>query len=439
MPTRERYKTKGEIFPFLKRPSPRHPVSVDTKPLASIPDTDVVFHHRFIDNMKFKSLVVAILASIATASAQLCPLPTNYQWTSTNSLANPKSGWAGLRDFSVAPYSGNQLVYGTYSDGTAFGGFAFSPVSSFSGLSSATQTALSPGGREPTLFYFSPGNIWVIAYTGGPGTFSYRTSSNPSDPSSWSTPQPLFTGTVTSGTAGHPALIADSSNIYLFFTNSNGNVYRAASKSLNTFPGSFGSSYTTVLASDWRTFSGTVQVYTYGPSKYLMITEAFGYDGRYYRPFIATSLTGSWTPQLYPTPPADDFELYASFIARNRASVSWTSEIVGCDLIRTNPDQTMSIDPCNLSALCAGYVLNSPGFGDELTKQWRPFLLTSKTNTTPSSSSSSQTSTSSTPTSTSATPSPTGTVPQWGQCGGTGYAGPTTCQVRILHFVRESF
>ena len=382
--------------------------------------------------MKGKISVAVILTCVATVAAQSCPLPTtgNYQWTSTEPLANAKTGWYGLKDFTTVPYNGNQLVYGTYSDGAAFGGFAFSPVSSFSSLSSATQTALSAGGTEPSLFYFRPGNIWVLAYTGGPGTFSYRTSSNPSNPSSWSSPQALFTGITSSGGAGHPALIADSSNIYLFFTDSFSKVYRSSGMALANFPGNFGSSSTVVLndpgafvgQAQW-TFAGNVQVYTYGPSKYLMITEAYGYLGLYYRPWISTSLTGSWTP-LIPSPTYGDWENYGAIIGTNGANRSWGHEINGCEFIRTNPDQTMTIDTCNLSALCASYVVAPTGFTD-LTKLWKPFVLTAKFNTTPSSSSSSRTSTS--PTS-----SPTGTVPQWGQCGGIGYTGPTVCQVRII-------
>ena len=39
-----------------------------------------------------------------------------YRWSSTGSLANPRSGWVSLKDFTTAPYNGKQLVYATTHD-----------------------------------------------------------------------------------------------------------------------------------------------------------------------------------------------------------------------------------------------------------------------------------------------------------------------------------
>jgi hypothetical protein len=314
----------------------------------------------------YKKLAITYSCSDTGGS---CPFPTSFAWTdNTGPLTKPKNGWIALKDFSSVVYNGKHIVYSSMVDGSRYGS-QMMVFSDWSDMATAPQTKLSSSTVAPTIFYFAPKKQWILAYQWCTAKFCYATSTDPTNPSSWSFGHAMLAENITNGPWGpiDQDVICDSTDCYLFYAADNGRIFRA-SMPIADFPGTFRGSKEILNNS---AYFEAVQVYAVkGTGKYLMIIETNG-SPRSFNALRADSLGGTWTP-------LGNFASKANVTFTGAARIngaSWTDDISHGDLVRANPDQTHTVDPCNLQLLYQG---RDPGASSSNynTRPYRPGLLT---------------------------------------------------------------
>jgi hypothetical protein len=278
-----------------------------------------------------------------STGGETCALPRSFKWTSGGPIASPKNGWVSIKDFSHVFYEGKHVVYMTTHDQSNWGS-AMMTFTDWPDAAAAPQTKTASG-VAPTLFFFTPKQIWVLAYQWGPHKFSYKTAADPTNATAWSAEKSLYNTALPNGGTGpiDQTVICNSTKCFLYYAGDNGHIYKSSMPIAN-FPGEFPGAQDSGIQGTTQNLFEAVQVYAVkGSNEYLMIVEAQG-SARYFRAFTATDLDGPWTL------------LTDSFANKSNVtfSTSWTNDVSHGDLVRTNPDETFTVDPCNLQLVFQG-------------------------------------------------------------------------------------
>jgi len=290
-------------------------------------------------------------------------LTTPITWSSTGPLVSPipdaTHDIVSVKDPTAFYYNNQWNVYST--NAYADGGWGMQYIS-FTGWSQAASAQpyfmdqnpnFSGYHDAPEVFYFTPTSTWYFIFQSPQP--QYSTSSDPTNPASWSAPQNFF--------ASQPAsvsnwidfwVICDSANCYLYFAGDNGNIYRSQTAK-SSFPQGFSEPQIILQdANEFNLFESDKVYALQGLSQYLLTVEALGPTGtRYFRAFIANDLGGQYTP----IPDADSWD--TPYAGENNASypsgvTNWTDDISHGEMIRVGYDETLTIDPNNLQFLYQG-------------------------------------------------------------------------------------
>jgi hypothetical protein len=215
----------------------------------------------------------------------------------------------------------------------------FTSAPTIDGLKTAKRSFMSTIKESyfcaPELFYFEPQKLWYLVYQDATG--SYATSTDPTDPLSWTGPKSM---NITGQTGLDYFVICDDQYAYLYNVPSDesGHKLYMRKTTLADFPNK-GWSTPTVAVS--QIFEAANVYHCIADSQYYLLAEEFngGPGGRFYELFQSSSAGGPWT-----------------LINKTWASVTslktfngtkWTTNVSHGELIRAGYDQKLEINDIN--------------------------------------------------------------------------------------------
>jgi hypothetical protein len=314
---------------------------------------------------------------------QVPNFPSSFTWSSTDALVAPKNDGrniAGIKDPSVVLVNGTYHVFASTAQESGYSLVYFN-FADFARAGSATfhyldGTAIGQGYRAaPQVFFFAPHGLWYLVFQNG--NAAYSTNRDIGDPAGWSAPRNFYAG-------GQPAIVAenigdgywvdmwvicDAARCFLFSSDDNGHLYRSET-ALADFPGGMRDPVI-ALADERNALFEAANVYRVGDGLYLLLVEAIGTDGhRYFRSWTSDRIDGAW--RALAATEANPFMGSSNVVFAS--GLAWTKSISHGEIVRTELDQQLTIDPCGMRYMYQGLSPSAGGSYNSL--PWRLGLLT---------------------------------------------------------------
>lgn len=266
--------------------------------------------------------------------------------------------WLSVKDPSIVRFKDRWHLFCSVRRNKSGNGRIRIGYTSFKNFSDAKDAKwrlldLTPGYHgAPQVFFFRPHQKWYLVYQAEDSSRSlkygpcFSTNDDLDDPSGWTLPEPLYSVPEGKKAGLDFWVICDSTHAHLFFTSLNGRMWRA-STSLKNFPSRQWSEPAVVLRDDIFEASHTYKLR--GRDQFLTIIEAqAGRRGRYYKAYVADSLSGDWNPLAATA--------NRPFAAPSNVTQSppWTGSISHGELIRAGHDELLEVDPQQLRFVFQG-------------------------------------------------------------------------------------
>ena len=303
-------------------------------------------------------IMVALVVPAAGAEPPLLAPP--YRWALFPILIGPADRPAdpchSIKDPSAVFHDGAWHVFATIRSRTRSHQIEYLTFKDWQKANAAERHVLTLTDGyfcAPQVFFFTPHKKWYLIYQMTDRARkpqlqpAFSTSTNLSDPKSWTEPTLLFEKDPAGVTAWIDFwAICDDTHARLFFTSLDGRLWRSDTR-LVDFPHGWNKPKV-VLTADIFEASHTYKVK--GRDQFFTLVEAQAGDRRYFKAYTADRLDGEWKPL------ADTWDVPFAGLKNLDAGKAgpWTANVSHGELLRAGTDERLEVDPTNVKLLFQG-------------------------------------------------------------------------------------